>query len=264
MICGLVDVEFMKLVLGLHNGEGPLDKFFNANINLATGLQAMNVFRPEPAIMRKTMLQPLKEFTSWDKVEIQGEISLQALIAKLKSEYGADVQRLFPAGDDKASIFDKIDLEKLNWKIELSAGKVDIQPEAVYSAWPQLRTASQMLGRLPDGAAKKNFEAQITAAANSLQRVKDTFKGRFEGPASQAFIAAVRPSDEQKEKQAYFDRVQLKRKYVALQAHVNNRSGEEAELPLIRYSFKQYFFLLARHLSRTVRCEQQDQEKKKE
>jgi len=185
------------------------------------------------------MLQPLKEFTSWDKVEIQGEISLQALIAKLKSEYGADVQRLFPAGDDKASIFDKIDLEKLNWKIELSAGKVDIQPEAVYSAWPQLRTAAQMLGKLPDGMAKMNFEGQIRAAANSLGRVKDTFKGRFEGPASQAFIAAVRPSDEQKEKQDYFDKVQLKRKYVALQAHVNNSSGEEAELPLIRYSYKQ-------------------------
>jgi hypothetical protein len=199
----------------------------------------MNVFRPEPAIMRKTMLQPLKEFSSWDKIEIQGEIPLQALIAQLKSKYGADVQRLFPAGDDKASIFDKIDVEKLNWKIELSAGKVVIQPEAVYSAWPQLRTAAQMLGRLPDGPAKKNFEAQITAAANSLQKVKDTFKGRFEGPASQAFIAAVRPSDEHKEKQDYFDRVQVKRKYVALQANVNNSNGEEAELPVIRYSYKQ-------------------------
>ena len=67
MICGLVDVEFLKLVMGsrahgfmaswaetrakvalkcaccklrMHKEEGALDKFYNANINLATGLQA--------------------------------------------------------------------------------------------------------------------------------------------------------------------------------------------------------------------------------
>ena len=57
-----------------HREEGALDKFYNANINLATGLQvplgdfgqseasesatppAMNLFRPEPAIVLKTKL----------------------------------------------------------------------------------------------------------------------------------------------------------------------------------------------------------------
>ena len=46
MVCGLVDIEFMKLVLGLESlGVG---KFLNSNINLATGNEAFSVFHPEP------------------------------------------------------------------------------------------------------------------------------------------------------------------------------------------------------------------------
>ena len=58
MICGLVDIEFCKLVLGLQNvGK---DAFFNANINLAVGANAFNAFNPEartppsPAIQKGT------------------------------------------------------------------------------------------------------------------------------------------------------------------------------------------------------------------
>merc|ERR1711972_487790 len=84
MICGLVDVEFLKLVKGLHKGENPLDQFYNANINLATGLQAMNLFRPEPALKHETKLQAMSEYTSWDKVAVDGkahgELSLKALV----------------------------------------------------------------------------------------------------------------------------------------------------------------------------------------
>merc|ERR1712187_834118 len=99
MICGLVDLEFMKIVLGMHKEEGALDKFYNANINLATGSQAMNVFRPEPAIKIATKLPgPLTEFTSWNKIEIPGEISLDALVTAIGQQIGGDVQRLFPAG----------------------------------------------------------------------------------------------------------------------------------------------------------------------
>ncbi|CAE7536877.1 UBA1 [Symbiodinium sp. CCMP2592] len=43
MICGLVDMEFLKIVLGMHREEGALDKFYNANVNLATGLQAVEL-----------------------------------------------------------------------------------------------------------------------------------------------------------------------------------------------------------------------------
>merc|ERR1719499_993344 len=84
MICGLVDVEFMKLVKGLHKTENALDKFYNANINLATGLQAMNMFRPEPALKKQTKLAALPEYTSWQKVVIDGEVSLKQLVEQIE------------------------------------------------------------------------------------------------------------------------------------------------------------------------------------
>jgi len=239
MICGLVDLEFMKLVKGLHKGEQPLDQFFNANINLATGSQAMNVFRPEPATKRETKLKKQPDFTTWDKVEIdEGEITLKALVEQLQERYGATVKRLFPVGNDKVCVFDSSQVEKLNWKIEFKEGKVIIEPEAVYAAWPQLRMAVQMLGKVPEGAARKNFENQVNAAAKSLQAVKEGFTKRFEGAASEAYTAVARPPDEEAEKQKYFNAVQCKRKYVALQAHLTNDEGEDAELPLIRYVFR--------------------------
>ena len=61
----------------------------------------------------------------------------------------------------------------LDWKIEISEGQallfrssevarqVMIEPEEVYSSWPQLKMAVQMLGRLPEGGARKNFENQV-------------------------------------------------------------------------------------------------------
>lgn len=57
----------------------------------------------------------------------------------------------------------------LDWKIELSDGQATIEPEEVYSTWPQLKMAVQMLGRLPEGGARKNFE-------NQVEHLK-TFKG---------------------------------------------------------------------------------------
>jgi hypothetical protein len=68
MVCGLVDIEFCKLVLGLHQSQGS-DKFLNSNINLAAGSGNMTTFVPEPPIPILTGLdspQP-ESFTSWGK-----------------------------------------------------------------------------------------------------------------------------------------------------------------------------------------------------
>jgi len=208
---------------------------------LATGSQAMNVFRPEPALKKQSKLAALPEYTSWDKVEIQGEISLKALVAQIEQRYGAKVVRLYPPGDDKTCIFESTQVEKLNWKIEIGeGGKVLVEPEAgVYGAWPQLRMAVTQLARLPEGgAARKMFEQQVASAQKSLAGVKNTFAARFEGNASQAYVAIARPSDEAADKQKYFDAVFAKRNYVAFAAHLLNSDGEEAELPLIRYTFR--------------------------
>merc|ERR1712151_503734 len=133
-----------KLVKGLRKGEDPLDKFYNANINLATGSQAMNVFRPEPTVKLQTKLTALPEYTTWEKIDIQGESSVKVLVEQLRTSYGCTVKRLFPIGNDKVTLFEDIQLEKLNWKIELQAdGKCVVEPEAVFSTWPQLRMAVQ-------------------------------------------------------------------------------------------------------------------------
>jgi ubiquitin-activating enzyme E1 len=239
MICGLVDVEFLKLVKGLDKCENPLDQFYNANVNLATGSQAVNVFRPEPALKKETKIVKLPECTSWDKVEIEGEISVEAFVAQLETKFDVVIQRLFPAGDDKLCLFDKSQVEKQTWKIELQdGGKVLIEPDAVYTAWPQLRMAVQMLQRVPEGAARNNFTSQIASAAKSLQAVKDNFSSRFRGPVSEAYVAVARPPAEEGEKRKYFDAVFSKRSYIALQVHLLNKDGSDAELPLIRYTFK--------------------------
>ncbi|CAK8997833.1 Ubiquitin-activating enzyme E1 1 [Durusdinium trenchii] len=239
MICGLVDVEFLKLVLGMHKEEGALDKFYNANINLATGLQAMNLFRPEPAIVRKTNLRgSVAEFTSWDKVEIEGEIALKELVKKLESKLGGQLQRLHPVGNDKVSIYDSSQVKMLDWRIDLQDGQAVIEPDEVYSTWPQLKMAVQMLGKLPDGPARKNFENQVLSAAKSLQGVKDNFASHCNSKCSEAYIKVLRPSDEEAEKQKYFDAVLERRNYLPLQADMLTEEGEDADLPLIKYTFR--------------------------
>jgi len=65
MVCGLVDIEYCKLVLGLQS-QG-IDKFLNSNINLAAGSGNFTTFAPDPPIPILTGLespQP-KSFTSW-------------------------------------------------------------------------------------------------------------------------------------------------------------------------------------------------------
>merc|ERR1712039_435409 len=239
MICGLVDVEFRKLVKGLHKGENALDKFYNANVNLATGSQAMNVFRPEPAVKRQTHLESMPEYICWDKVNVKGEISIQQFVEQLEKEYGMQVQRVFPAGSVKVALYDSQDKAKLDWNIDVAEDeKVTIEPAAVYTQWPQLRMAVQMLPKLPAGAGRNNFLNQIRTAQKSLQGVKDTFMSRFLGPVSDSYLSMARPSDEEADKQKYFDAVFTKRSYIVLQIHAVNSQGEDIDFPNIQYTFR--------------------------
>jgi len=234
MICGLVDIEFLKIVKGLHKEKNSLDLFYNANINLATGSQAINVFRPEPAIKLESKLEKLPEFTSWDSVEIQGETTLKLLVEDIQNKFGCTIKSLHPAADEKATIFELIQIKKQTWKIEFSEdGKVVIEPEEVFTSWPQLRMAAQMYARVAAGPARTNFENQIKSCQKALQAVKDTFAATFAGPVSEAYVKACRPEDEEKRK--YFDAVFAKRPYIALRAQLWNSTGEDAELPLIKY-----------------------------
>jgi len=240
-----VDNEFIKLAKGCHKGENPVDQFYAANINLATGSEAINAFRPEPPLKKETKLARLPEYTTWDKVLIDGtrgeaEMTVQELVQHLNTEYDATVSRVFPSGDDKICIFDSVDVQKLNWTIEIKEdGACVVEPDEVYTAWPQLKMAVQMLGRLPPGGgARKNFENQILTATKSLQAVKDNFTAKFRGPVSKAYVDIARPKDEEADKQKYFDTVHAKRNHIAFKAYVVNSDGESADLPVIKYIFR--------------------------
>merc|ERR1712198_663549 len=64
MVCGLCELEFCKLVLGLE-AQGTT-KFKNSNINLGTA--TFNVFEPDEAITYPNGVP--KNFTSWDKLTV--------------------------------------------------------------------------------------------------------------------------------------------------------------------------------------------------
>ena len=73
MVCGLVDIEFCKIVLGLQNLG--VHKFLNSNINLASGSNNFTVFHPGAPEEQETAMSPeakdsFDSFCSWDKLEI--------------------------------------------------------------------------------------------------------------------------------------------------------------------------------------------------
>jgi ubiquitin-activating enzyme E1 len=237
MVCGLVDNEFLKLAMGLHKGEKAVDQFYNCNINLATGSGAINSFRPDPPITQETKLTAITEFTSWDKVVVEGEITVEALVQHLEKKYGCKVGRLHPIANDKDAIYDSVDVAKMEWTIEWRDGKLAIEPEQVFTAWPQLKMASQMIAKLPEGGARKNFENQVNGAKKSLDAVKANFMTKCKSPVSEAYVNLCRPADDD-EKKKYFDAVHAKRSYIAFGAYLKNADGEEAHLPTIKYVFR--------------------------
>ncbi len=90
MICGLVDVEFCKLIMGLSSAGR--DKFLNCNINLALGVEAFNAFNPEPPLTENTNLPSFPSFSSWDKIELnENGQSIGDVVESLKQRYGAKV-----------------------------------------------------------------------------------------------------------------------------------------------------------------------------
>jgi ubiquitin-activating enzyme E1 len=94
MVCGLIDIEYCKVVLGLANfGRSA---FFNSNLNLATGLDQLNAFNPEPAITVASNCPAYPEFSCWDKIEVDapagGVLSVKELVQKLRDLFGVETQ----------------------------------------------------------------------------------------------------------------------------------------------------------------------------
>merc|ERR1712166_148936 len=103
MVCGLVDIEFCKLVLGLHNlGSDP---FLNCNINLALGSEAFNGFTPEAPNVIKSNLDALPKHTVWDTVVVDsGDLTGDEFVKILNGRFpGLETAELRAVGAASSS-----------------------------------------------------------------------------------------------------------------------------------------------------------------
>lgn len=182
-----------------------------------------------------------KSFTSWDKIEIScktNEMSVEQLVQYISRTFGVSVDRVFLHGDteDKAIFYEK-DKSKLDWKIEFSEdGKVSVS-DGVFSQWPQVRMAVQMLGRLPPASRQRAiFKSQVEKVKVSLDQTKESFMQRFQGKVSDAYRQVYRPSEEG-DKQDYFDSLFKAREYVTFGIDCHTATKEEITLPCIKYMF---------------------------
>lgn len=241
MVCGLVDIEFCKLVLGLQTlGR---EKFLNCNINLAAGSGNFTTFSPDPPVPISTGLKaPQPEtFTSWDKVVVacgSRELSVKELVEYIEKSFYVSVDRIFQFGNtnDKA-LYNAIDKQKLEWNITIGDDGNALVSEGVITQWPQIRMATIMLKKLPLASGqRKMFVMQVENVKKALDQTKKTFTDTFQGSVSLAFRNTYRPDDEG-EKQEYFDAVFRARDYVSLGVHCHSQDGGDVSLPCIKYCF---------------------------
>ena len=238
MVCGLVDIEFCKLVLGLESqGRG---MFLNSNINLAAGSGNFTTFSPDPPIALKTGLKTPDRFTSWDQIVLafgaHNEINVEQLVVYIQDTFGVTVDRIFAHGNTSdIAIYSAVDQQKLLWDIHIDdQGKPHVS-DGVFSQWPQIRMAVQMLGRLPPTSGqRKVFEGQINNVKTALDNTKKSFRQIFTGPVSKAYQHIYRP-DEEGEKQEYYDRVYGKRDYYLLGVHCRTAESTDIHLPCMKY-----------------------------
>jgi len=247
MVCGLVDIEYCKLVLNLQSSKGR-EVFLNSNINLAAGSGNFTTFCPDPPVTVTTNLKSPSHFTSWDKILISYKEAetVEQLVQHISSLFGGvTVDRLFSSfrggNDNKSSkkdsksVYNAVDKKKLDWEITIGDGAPKVS-DGVFTQWPQIRMAVQMLGRLPSSSnQRKVFENQVQTVKRALDGTKESFQQSFTGPVKDAYYKAYRPEDE--EQQNYFDTIFSSRSYFLLSVDCRNDSGEEIILPSIQYSF---------------------------
>jgi hypothetical protein len=130
-----------------------------------------------------------------------------------------------------------MDQQKLEWEIVLDSETRKPQvSEGVFTQWPQIRMAVQMLGRLPSTSGqRKIFEGQINKVKEALDTTKESFQRLFEGPVSKAYGHTYRPTDDDEDARDYFDRVHAKRDFLLLGVHSHTLDNVDIHLPCIKY-----------------------------
>lgn len=231
MVCGLVELEYCKLVLGLDN-QG-IEKFRNSNINLGTA--TFNVFQPDDAIQFPDGVP--KNYTSWDKIYIdEGNLTSGQFMEKFGMMFpGVKFNFLVNPNAGKNEDGEEInpvllDVFQANVGQEaLSTG--EDMPPMVFQRFPAARMAAQMIKRFEEGSNNhKRFSKQLENVKTFVEEGKSLAnKTLYELYVSKYGEPLKNRQDES-------------RKYLLLScqdASVTGDDGEEKEvtLPMIKYVF---------------------------
>lgn len=176
-----------------------------------------------------------------DKIEIsckKKEMSVEQLVKYITKTFDVSVDRIFAYGDSEdRAIYNSTDRNKLDWDIHFGEdGRVTVS-DGVFTLWPQVRMAVQMLDRLPPTSGQRGvFKAQVERVKKALDQTKNSFMKTFTGKVSDVYYQVYRPSEEG-EKQDYFNKVFELRDYVTLGIDCHSEAKDDVTLPCIKYIF---------------------------
>ena len=173
MVCGLVDIEFCKIVLGLQNLG--IQKFLESNINLANGSNNFTVFEPSGPHIQETGLKgavakvPFETFTTWDKIEIhEGSMSVAGLVQYLEETYGAKALSL--------------------------AAEINYNPGKSIPLWREGEDSSRKLSAIFEEKCASGA-ATTSRSGSAAKRVRSELKDLIDDPVGGCTVA-MKPTDD--------------------------------------------------------------------
>jgi hypothetical protein len=207
-ICGMVDIEFCKLVLGLQHSLGS-SPFINFNMDLA--VPTFNAFRPSNAKFFDSILGPS---CSWDVMDVSDSDAptLEALVDLLSHRYGKQIHKisvhLGVHGKIGKVLYSASDKKMLDWNLGVSEdGKSITSGGSVMedSDWAgMLQSMNQKLSRVgqpppmginPGGPTHREILATIATYSKKIDHVKQVFSSFMSSSVKQVYAVKCRPED---------------------------------------------------------------------
>jgi len=222
MVCGLCELEFCKLVLGLPSAG--IEKFRQANINL--GSATFNVFEPEPAIQYEKGVP--KNFTSWDKIVVDnGDLTCGEFLKSLEMLYpGLEIMFVQKPGVDPEKGINPVLINVFQAQVGQAAIEENNDyPEALFRRKPNLRMAKRMLDM---GRKNAVFERQMAGGLKYVQQGKEMAGKNLFKMYCEQFGEPIK------------DREGNTRNYLLLEIPKETATfeGEDVSVPMIKYVYR--------------------------